>query len=160
MKQINRRIVWAWALVALWVLVIMGFASDGFSASSTSSYLEPFLRWLDPDISHDRLREIHFMVRKPFHMIEYAVLAMLSFRAFRLTLRVPVLQVALLSLMIVLAVAGLDEWRQSWIPTRTGSAADVALDCIGGALGVIALLLVHRRYGVREPAAGRGASGA
>ena len=157
MKQSSRRILWAWGLVALWVCVIMGFASDGFSASSTSRFLAPLLRWLLPDISPARLQELHFLVRKLAHAVEYAVLAGLGFRAFRLTLSVPVLQVALLSLAIVLAVAGLDEMRQSWIPTRTGSFADVLLDCAGGALGVCALLLVHRRFGAEPPVASGGA---
>jgi VanZ family protein len=157
MKQISSRILWAWCLVALWAFVIIGFASDGFSASSTSRFLTPLLNWLLPDLGPARLHELHFLVRKLAHAFEYAVLAALGFRAFRLTLGAPLLQVALLTLAIVLAVAGLDELRQSWIPTRTGSFADVALDCAGGALGIFALLLVHRRFGAEPPVASGGA---
>ena len=157
MRQITRRILRAWGFVALWVLVIMSFASDSFSAASSSRILTPFLQWLDPDMTWDRVQEIHFLVRKLAHAVEYAVLSILGFRAFRITLAVPVLAVALLSLSIVLAVAGLDELRQSWLPTRTGSLADIALDCVGGGIGVIALILVHRWFGVRSPAVGDGA---
>ncbi|MBW2269996.1 MAG: VanZ family protein [Deltaproteobacteria bacterium] len=157
MRQIPRHILWAWLFVALWVLVIMSFASDSFSATRTSGLLTPLLRWLDPEMSWERIREIHALTRKMAHAVEYAVLAILGFRAFRITLAVPLLHVALLTLGIVLAVAGLDELRQSWIPTRSGSLADVALDCAGGALAVIALILVHRRLGVRSPVASSGA---
>jgi VanZ family protein len=151
MKQIGRRILWAWCFVALWVAVIMGFASAGFSASSTSRLLTPFLRWLDADMSWERIGEIHFLARKFAHTFEYAVLAILGFRAFRISLAVPLAYVALLTAGIVLAVAGIDELRQSWLPTRTGSMADVALDFAGGALGVAALIVVHRWLGVRSP---------
>ena len=156
MKHTTRRILWAWLCVALWVLVIMGFASDGFSAHSTSRYLTPFLRWLAPDIGFERIREIHFLARKFAHTFEYAVLAILAFRAFHLTLAVRVVHLAALTLAIVLAVAGLDELRQSWIPTRTGSLADVLLDCAGGAAGVFALIFVHRKFGIGRPVASGG----
>ena len=157
MRQITQRIAWAWLFVTLWVLVIMGFASDGFSGSSTFRILTPLLRWLDPDIGWERIREIHFLVRKLAHTFEYAVLAILGFRAFRITLAVPLVYVALLTLGSVLAVAGLDELRQSWLPTRTGSVADIGLDCVGGVLGVIALIVVHRWLGVRSPMTSGGA---
>jgi VanZ family protein len=157
MQRTTRRILLAWLVVALWVTVIMGFASDGFSASSTSHYLTPLLRWLDPDMAWERIRAIHFLVRKVAHVVEYAVLAVLAFRAFRVTLAVPLMHLALLTLGVVSTVAGLDEWRQSLIPTRTGTMADIALDCAGGAVGVLVLIAIHRRLGVRSPAAGSGA---
>lgn len=157
MQQSNGRIAWAWIWVVVWVAVIMGFASEGFSAGSTSHYLTPFLRWLDPDMPWQTIREIHFAVRKCAHVTEYAVLALLAFRAFHLTLALPPAHLALLSLAVVVGVAGLDELRQSVLPTRTGSAADVALDLGGGALGVGVLILVHRWLGVRRPLAGSGA---
>ena len=58
MKQSMSRILWAWCCVALWVSLILFFASDSFSASSTSRFLTPFLRWLDADIPAERIAEI------------------------------------------------------------------------------------------------------
>lgn len=156
-QQSTRRIVWAWLIVLLWIGVIMGLATDGFSATNTGSYLTPFLRWLDPDMKWQEIREWHFFVRKVAHVVEYAILSVLAFRAFRITLAVPLMHVGFLTLLIVIGVAGLDEWRQSLIPTRTGTMADVALDTAGGAAGVILLIVIHRWLGVRRPATRSGA---
>ncbi len=156
-RQSTRRILGAWLVVLVWIGVIMGLATDGFSASNTGSILTPFLRWLDPDMPWETVRQWHFFVRKCAHVVEYAILSVLAFRAFRITLEVPLAHVGLLTLVVVAGVAGLDEWRQSLIPTRTGTMADVALDCAGGAAGVIVLIVIHRWLGVRRPAASSGA---
>ncbi|NNL66895.1 MAG: VanZ family protein, partial [Myxococcales bacterium] len=49
------------------------------------------------------------------------------------------------TLALVAAVAALDESRQTGLEGRTGSARDVALDLLGGALGFgLAPWIVHR----------------
>ena len=65
----------------------------------------------------------------------------------------PFLRVAALALAIVLAVAGADEWRQSFLPTRSGSLGDVAINLAGGTLGGVLVIAVHRVLGVGAPAA-------
>lgn len=151
MSASSRRILWAWLWVALCVGVIWGFSGDTFSARGTSRILTPLLRWLWPEISHEVLRSAHFFVRKSAHMIEYAVLALLAARALRITLDLSLARIALLTLLLVLGVSGVDEARQSIIPTRTGSFADVALDFAGGALGVLLIVAFYRWLGVGAP---------
>lgn len=54
-----------------------------------------------------------------------------------------------------LAYAGFDEWHQSWIPGRSASAADAAMDGIGLALALIGLCWLSRRGPERSEAGGR-----
>ena len=126
-------------------------STSWFSGPHTDSWLRPFLIRLFPAASAHTIDAIHAVIRKAAHFTEYAVLAVLAFRALRLSLDVPLARVVALSLGLVLAVALTDEARQSVLPTRTGSLADVALDFAGGAAGVVAIVAVHRRLGIGPP---------
>ena len=148
MSAPTRRIFWAWLWVALCVAVIWTFSGESFSGTGTSRFLVPMLRWLWPEISNNTIYTIHLFVRKSAHVTEYAVLALLAARALRITLDVSLLRVAVLTLLLVLAVSGVDEVRQSILPTRTGSITDVAIDFAGGALGVVLIVALHRWLGV------------
>jgi VanZ family protein len=146
----------AWLWVGVCVAVILTFSGDSFSAVQTGSYLGPLLRWLFPDIRPVQLDHVHFAVRKMAHLTEYAVLAALSLRALRLSLDVPLLRVAGLALTIVLAVAGVDELRQSFLPSRGGSVVDIGINLVGGSLGVLLVIAVHRLLGVGPPSPEQG----
>jgi VanZ family protein len=74
-------------------------------------------------------------LRKLAHVTEYLVLTVLLLRALRrckLAAAVPVAIVA------ALAYASSDEWHQSFVPGRTATPRDVAIDGIGIALAAIA----------------------
>lgn len=146
------RRLWAWFWVAVCVAAILAMSGEAFAGMHTGRYLTPFLRWLYPDITGSQLREVHLAVRKAAHLTEYAVLAMLSLRALRLTIDVSRLRIAGLALLIVLAVAGVDEFRQSHLATRTGALTDVVINLIGGSIGVLLVVAVHRVFGVGAPA--------
>jgi VanZ family protein len=78
---------------------------------------------------------IHTALRKLGHLMAYAVLAALLWRAFRGQAAFLLKAWAPIILAFVLAViyATLDEFHQSFVPSRTASARDVAID-IGGAM--------------------------
>ena len=151
------RILWAWVWVGVCIAVIWTLSGESFSGGATSSMLSPLFRWLFPDFGPRDLWELHFWVRKSAHVVEYAVLAMLSFRALRLSLHLPLLRVIGLALLIVVSVAGVDELRQSFLPTRTGAMSDVLLNFVGGGLGVVFVVAVHRLLGIGAPAPKEGA---
>jgi len=157
MKRGWGRIVGAWGLVALWTAAIWYISGDTGGANYTSGVIEPLLRWLFPEIGAGQLYRTHVAIRKLAHVTEYALLAGLAFRALRLTIDVSLPRVALLTLALVLAVAGVDELRQSFVPTRTGSPRDVALDFLGGAVGVGLIVAVYRRLGIGAPVPREGA---
>jgi VanZ family protein len=149
MKQISlaRRRFWRYGPLVLWILFI-SFASTGeFSAANTSVIVRPLLLWLFPNLSEARLATIHFLTRKAGHFTEYAVLAFLARRAFisssRAFLRRYWFQSALL---LVVIYALLDEFHQSFVPSRTPSIHDSAIDIAGG----LTVLLIFKFSGRRE----------
>ena len=70
-----------WMPVFVWLGVIFVGSTDLMSAEQTSRFLVPFLRWLKSDISPETIAQIHFLFRKLGHISEYAILAMLFWRA-------------------------------------------------------------------------------
>jgi VanZ family protein len=134
----------AWLLVLAWLAVIFLLSSGSFSEPSTGSLLRPFLLWLFPEWSSSEIRALHHLIRKAAHMGVYGVLALLSFRALRLSLAASALRLAGLALALVLGSAAIDEFLQSFSDTRTGSLADVGYDLAGG-LVALATLLYWRR---------------
>ncbi len=147
--QASRGEFWrAWLTVALWTAVVWTLSSDGFSAGSTARVIGPLVRWFLPSISQERFQLVHFAIRKSAHLTEYAVLALLTLRALHRGAPRAESHCALLALGFVVAVASVDELRQSRSNVRTGSPADVALDSSGGALALVGALLWQRRFGV------------
>ena len=80
-------------------------------------------------------------VRKAAHVTEYAILALLLYRAMRRTLeRSPEIwcrQCAGWAFGIALIYAASDEWHQSFVPSRGGTIHDVLIDGAGAALGLV-----------------------
>jgi VanZ family protein len=98
------------------------------------------LWWLSstPDLGTG-LEDWDLLLRKAGHAAAYATLALSWAWALgreRLAL----------ALALSVAYAALDELHQSWVPTRHGSALDVAIDAAGALLGLLAL----RRWSRRE----------
>ena len=87
---------------------------------------------------------IHFVVRKIAHFTEYAILAYLAARAFRTSPRAALAnRWFLVSLALIVCYALIDEYHQSFVPSRTASIYDSFIDMTGG---LVALLLIRRRH--------------
>lgn len=118
------------------VLIFVG-STDVLSAEHTSRFIGPFLHWLDPTIPASTVLKIQLLVRKAGHVTEYAILALLLFRALANTiLRGRPFLVVLLDLTACGVFAATDEFHQSFVPSRTASARDVMIDLAGAAIGV------------------------
>lgn len=135
----------AWLAVAAWVVVILSLGGDPLSLEQTSLLLEPLLAWLFPDLSAEGLYVVQLALRKTAHVTEYGVLAWLSLRALRRSVDWHRGGLLATSLALVLAVAISDESRQAGSQVRTGSAADVAIDALGGALALAIAVGARRR---------------
>ena len=149
MKQISsaRRRFWRYGPLVLWILLI-SFASTGeFSAANTSVIIRPLLLWLFPHLSEARLATIHFLTRKAGHFTEYAVLAFLARRAFTSSSKAFLQRYWFQSaLLLVVIYALLDEFHQSFVPSRTPSIYDSAIDIAGG----LTILLIFKFSGGRR----------
>ena len=151
----DRQVVLAWLLVALWTALVWTLSGNEFSASATSRFLGPLIRWLIPSISHSTLEALHGAVRKTAHAGEYAVLALLTLRALRLSRQTAWLRATAFAFALALAVSIADETHQSFAESRTGSPLDVALDG-AGAIAALAVAGIWRRR--QDPASGVGPS--
>jgi VanZ family protein len=141
------RFVRYWMPAILWMTIIFLGSTDMLSAEHTSRFLVPFLRWLDPQISFATLNAIQFGIRKLGHLTEYAVLAMLLWRALRSGTR---WQMKMSMLVLVAALgcaifAASDEFHQSFVPSRTPSPRDVMIDICGAFLGLAVCWMFARR---------------
>ena len=86
------------------------------------------------------MEKYHVAVRKLCHLAGYAILGLLASIAIYYLFAPPPSAAKFwqaYALGVVLTVAALDEIRQSFYPSRTGSIKDVALDGAGGLLGII-----------------------
>jgi VanZ family protein len=138
----------AWLAVGVWALLVLGLGSDSFSHESTSRFLGPALHWLLPGLSAEGLGQLEHAIRKTAHVVEYAALALLCYRALRLSTGLGLPLQLLLALALVAGVAGLDETLQSAIPSRGGRLGDVLLDLAGGLLGLAVGVAASRHSGM------------
>jgi len=122
----------SWFLAGVWIGLIAVESTDWFSAEHTSRFLYPIFRFLlhlDPQ----GFESLHHSLRKIGHFVGYFVLSALLFRAWKHTLQMspawawaPRWAAAALAMSVL--IASLDEWHQTFLPSRTGRIADVALD--------------------------------
>jgi VanZ family protein len=120
------------------MVVIAVFSSPAFSAEYTAGVIVPVLRWTMPWATGPDLETMHVLVRKLAHVTEYAVLAILWWRALVHGSGVPRGRAAAWALAISVAWAALDEAHQALEPVRTASVRDVALDTAGAVGGLLA----------------------
>ena len=110
--------------------------------NETSLIIGPLLHFLFPSAPEATIAAYHGYIRKLAHFAVYFVLGVLAMRSFQHRGRLPGV---LIAIVIVATVAALDETNQSFEPTRTGSAWDVLLDCLGGAVGAaVATIFFHK----------------
>jgi VanZ family protein len=135
-----------WILVILWAGLIFYFSTESFTFSNTEGFFSAWLSWLWPGIAPADLAQFHPLLRKGAHWFEYFVFGILLLRAQRRGDE-PKLATAAIArtLALVLAYAASDEYHQSWVPERTASAVDVAIDTFGGLCGVFWLCLRDKR---------------
>ena len=135
----------AWIAAILWLIVISIESTNLASSHNTSRILYPLLHFLFKlDFAH--FEHWHFFIRKGGHVFGYGLLSYLLFRAWRETLPSTsrwIFRWANLAVLGTALVASLDEWHQSFLPSRTGTPRDVLLDtCAGIAVQFIVYLWI------------------
>jgi VanZ family protein len=134
-----------WLPVLIWMALIFSGSSDSHSYEHSSRLIVPFLHWLFPHMTQTHVDQIHHLIRKCGHLTEYAVLALLLWRALHLSKNnLPAWSWPKVggTLLLVFLYAASDEFHQSFVPTRTALVSDVFIDTAGGAIGLFALRLL------------------
>ena len=127
-----------WLPAVLWACIILLASSDLFSAAHTGSWLELIVTAvLGHPLSPAGFERLHFLTRKTAHLTEYGILGALLFRALRADRGRWSWRWALGAIVLAACVASVDEWHQTFIPSRTGSPVDVMTDTIGAAAAQI-----------------------
>jgi VanZ family protein len=139
------------------MLLIAIESTDMFSAEHTSRLLYPLLHFLmGMDVA--RFAVVHHYIRKVGHFVGYFTLSFFLFRAWRATLHLPwaprwALRWAAIAFTMSAMVASLDEWHQSFIPSRTGVFSDVVLDSCAALTAQVLIFLFLTRKPQRMSAA-------
>jgi len=137
-----RRFLTHYLPLIVWLAFISYASTDSFSASNTSRIIGPLVLWLFPQTTPETLATIQFFTRKLAHFTEYAILGFLAARAFRSSPRAAIYtRWFLICVTIVVVYALLDEYHQSFVPSRTASIFDSLIDMSGG---LTALLVVRK----------------
>ena len=113
-----------WIPVVVWGALIFALSTSTFSAVNTGKIIDPLLRLLIPGVTAASVDVGHMLVRKVAHFTEYGIL-------FWLLVRGPMAERPYLALMLCIVYALTDEGHQVFVPGRTASLYDVALDSSG-----------------------------
>ena len=144
----RHQVLKAWIALILWLIVIAIESTTYLSSQNTSHFLYPLAHFLF-GIDEAGFEPYHGFLRKSGHVFGYGLLSILSFRAWRETLPSSTgakwtFRWANIAVLGTCLVASLDEWHQSFLPTRTGSVHDVILDTCAGIAAQLALFLYYR----------------
>jgi VanZ family protein len=142
-----------WVPAALSVLMIALESTATMSANNTSEWLYPYwVRFFGP-ISTAHWAEVHHLIRKTGHFVGYGVVSMAFFYSWRQTLlRMAVKhwtlwrRASVLAVLCTLLVASLDEYHQSFLPSRTSSPLDVCIDLCGAIAAQLLLLVIIQLF--------------
>jgi len=141
-----------WIPSAIWLTVIAVESTNLGSAEHTGRILYPILHFLF-EMDRARFAVWHALLRKTGHIVGYFTLSVLLFRSWRATFpRLSTrwcLQWATVALLSTSLVAMLDEWHQSFLPSRTGTFRDAILDGTAGLVAQIALFAILRKQRLR-----------
>jgi VanZ family protein len=144
----------AWWPAVVWIGLIGFESTDYFSSANTSSFLYPFLVRVFGQIDPEAFFLWHYYLRKTGHVVGYGILALLLLRGWRATLartrgwnRRP----AIFAWLATALVAAMDEWHQSFLPSRHGSVRDVALDSVAALGFLLVAYLCLRRSDAVQP---------
>jgi VanZ family protein len=140
----RNKILKAWIAAVLWLILIAIESTAALSSENTSRILYPLFHYLF-NMDWDRFDYWHFYIRKTGHVVGYGMLSFLLFRAWRATFPADNIKWgtrwAGLAVLGTAIVASLDEWHQSFIPTRTGRWQDVVLDTCAGIAAQILIFI-------------------
>jgi VanZ family protein len=111
------------------------------------AFVVPFLHWLDPQMPYATVVMMQLLIRKLGHLTEYAILAVLLWRALRgsRSFQTRLTLLFMVAWFACALFAASDEFHQSFVPSRTPAVHDVMIDVCGAAIGLLICFGVARR---------------
>ena len=150
------RLVLDWIPAAISVLVIALESTATMSAENTSQWLYPLWVKLFGPISTVHWEHVHHLIRKTGHFVGYGCVSLAFFYSWRQTFRRMAIQgwsllrrASLSAVLCTLIIASLDEFHQSFLPSRTASPIDVGIDLCGAITAQLLLLLMIQLFSQR-----------
>jgi VanZ family protein len=145
----RHQVLKTWIAAILWLIVIAIESTKYLSSSNTSRILYPILHFLF-GLDYASFEPWHVFIRKSGHVFGYGLLSILLFRAWRETLPAQgdpkwTVRWANIAVLGTALVACLDEWHQSFLPSRTGRWQDAVLDTGAGICAQLLIFLFWRR---------------
>jgi len=95
-------------------VLISTFSTHYFSSEETSKILTPILHWIFPAASFHTLSRMHTAIRKLAHVTEFGVFSIAVFHGVRGERHGWRWRWALITLIVAVSYAGLDEWKQGF----------------------------------------------
>jgi VanZ family protein len=146
-----------WLPAALSVVMIVLESTATMSASNTSQWLYPLWVKLFGPISSAHWDQVHHLIRKTGHFVGYGVVSLAFFYSWRQTLHRMAVKhwtlwrrASVLAVLCTLLIASLDEFHQSFLPSRTASPVDVGIDLCGAIAFQLILLLIISLFSRRS----------
>jgi len=152
----HKELVKTWIAAGLWIGLIAVESTEWLSSEHTSRFLYPLFHFLFA-MNLARFEVLHHYLRKLGHFVGYFTLSVFLFRAWKATLHLPQTprwapRWAVIAFFMSVLVASLDEWHQTFIPSRTGRFADVVLDSAAALTAQLVILLWLYEAGRRAQA--------
>jgi len=144
----SKKILKAWLPSVIWMGIIAVESTAMMSAANTGRFLYGIFHFLT-GMSHARFEVWHFYIRKTGHFIGYFTLSFLLFGSWRATVPVSgisrwALRWSWIAWLMTAFVASMDEWHQTFIPSRTGTVHDVVLDSTAALVAQVVIFTYWR----------------
>jgi VanZ family protein len=126
-------------------------SGKAFSGQNTSAITKPIIHWLLPEMSATNVNMIQQLLRKFGHVIEYYVLGLLLFHAFRkFSGGVQPWRQTIPAVIVLLLCAVGDELHQFFVSGRHALVVDVGIDTVSGVIALMVSTLRRRRVDIQE----------
>ncbi len=157
MQKERRKLIIAYGVTILWMIIIFFFSSaNGNESSNTSMGILSFTvssvdkllvstgikdELYSLEEKENIIEELNYPIRKLAHFSEYLILALLWLNALRLS---KVKKKYLITVIICVLYAMTDEFHQTFTPGRVGHYLDVLIDSSGSITGTLFYYIVSK----------------
>lgn len=157
-----------WLLPILWMGIIFLFSSQPYDRQDIKpvmnkiidlSFMERYVSWISFTYANSEVsvqaigidRFIEFFIRKGAHFTVFFILMILFYIALSRTNRLKLKANLIVSLLLSIAYAVMDEFHQGFTPNRTPYIGDVVIDGSGACVaGILIYIILKRKRKVHD----------